>query len=86
MAKQSGPHYWTCGYCSSEHSAYTYYDKTDESPCPKCGAEDSQSPAWPESRVRGDTYTPYHGHGVWGERANSSMSRQAQYNFQYRRR
>lgn len=38
--------------------------------------------AYPESRVRGDKYTPYHGTGEWIRAANAEMKAAAQYNFQ----
>ena len=39
-------------------------------------------PCYPESRVHGDSYTPYPGRTVWQRAANEAMSSAAQSNFQ----
>lgn len=38
-------------------------------------------PCYPESRVRGDHYTPYQGGSEWEQAANSAMADAAQANF-----
>lgn len=37
--------------------------------------------AYAESRVNGDTYTPYQGGDEWSQNANAAMAREANYNF-----
>jgi hypothetical protein len=50
--------------------------KTDTRPGP------DWHPCYPESRVRGDTYTPYRGTTAWEQAANAAMAEQAASNFQ----